>query len=214
MPPEINGSVTGTHINFFAAAWLSMSVLGSTGAHVNTSISIETEWPIDPLVSVAVDAESDLESFDLAIRIPSWVNTVAVRIAVNGSQRIFDAQPGSYAHLIYSPWPSGRTQVNFELPMTLQAHRYVGADQFTGLTRYAFTVGPILLAAIGPTGRWNTTLDCLHIRRVDPTQPTSWLLRVDPKALHYYIDGQDVIFKPYYAVNGNDTYATYPAFDM
>lgn len=64
-----------------------MSVLGSTGAHVNTSISIETEWPIDPLVSVAVDAESDLESFDLAIRIPSWVNTVAVRIAVNGDRK-------------------------------------------------------------------------------------------------------------------------------
>ena len=118
--------------------------------------------------------------------------------------------------------------------MALQAHRYVGADQFAGLSRYAYTVGPILLAAISParethtqtytqthtqtdtqteTAGWNSTLDCLHIRRVDPAQPNSWL-RSGPEALHYRVEGQGVIFKPYYAVNGNDTYTTYPAFDL
>ena len=43
--------------------------------------------------------------------------------------------------------------MGFELPMALKAHRYIGADQFPGLARFAFTVGPILLAATGP---WNT----------------------------------------------------------
>ena len=37
-----------------------------------------------------------------------------------------------------------------------------------GLTRHAYTVGPILLAATGP---WNDTLDCLHIPRVDGSKP-------------------------------------------
>jgi hypothetical protein len=97
--------------------------------------------------------------------------------------------------------------------MALQAHRYVGADQFAGLSRYAYTVGPILLAAIALAAGWNSTLDCLHIRRVDPAQPNSWL-RSGPEALHYRVEGQGVIFKPYYAVNGNDTYTTYPAFDL
>eukprot|EP01043_Picozoa_sp_COSAG02_P085773 COSAG02_NODE_23355_length_721_cov_1.135048_1_plen_138_part_10 len=138
--------MSGVHINFFAAAKLSVFVPGSTGAHVSTNISIETDWPISHPVSVVVATESALESFDLAIRIPSWVSTLAVSITVNGTRRRVAGQPGSYAHIVYHPWPSGQTKIAFELSMKLQSHRYNGADQFSGLSRYAFTVGPILLA--------------------------------------------------------------------
>ena len=125
------------------------------------------------------------------------------------------AEPGSYAHIRLSPWPAGATTVEFQLPMALKAHRYVGADQFAGRSRYAYTLGPILLAAVAvEPAAWNETIDCLHFPKLDPATPEDWLVPAAP--LHFTVAGMPrgaVEFKPYFAVNANDTYATTPAFD-
>ena len=64
-------------------------------------------------------------------RQPNWVSSLSVPITVNGSAAQ-PGQPGSYVHVVMTPWPKGATTIRFELPMAVQAHRYGGADQFPG----------------------------------------------------------------------------------
>eukprot|EP01047_Picozoa_sp_COSAG01_P031967 COSAG01_NODE_2292_length_7969_cov_3.362262_6_plen_403_part_00 len=212
--------VTAARINLFAASRLSITVPGAGGSHVNATVAVETAWPSTPAVTVTVITPAALRAFDLVIRIPGWVSVGSVALTVNGSTWKVAGQPGSYVHLAMSPWPAGETTVAFELPMKLKAHRYVGADQYSGFSRYAYTIGPILLAG---TGAWNASMDCLYLPKLDPANPEAWLVRVDATAaaaqqrqlLHYQVRGfPSVEFKPYFAVNANDTYATTPAFDL
>jgi hypothetical protein len=66
-------------------------------------------------------------------------------------------------------------------------------------------------------------MDCLYLPKLDPANPEAWLVQVDAAAgatqqrrlLRYQVRGfPGVEFKPYFAVNANDTYATTPAFDL
>ena len=213
LPPEVEGSVIAVRINLYAASQLSITVPGADGGHVNTTVSVDTAWPLAPHVGVTVHAASKLAAFDLVVRIPKWVSTPSVAITVNGTAWKVTGQPGSYVHISLSPWPAGATKVGFHVPMKLESHLYNGVDQFGGgMKRYAFTIGPILLAASG-NPQWNTTLDCLRIPKVDATQPEDWLIQ-GGEPLHFMVKGQPAVtFKPYYAVNADDKYATYPAFD-
>ena len=80
---------------------------------------------------MTVTSPTDIDTFDLGLRMPNWVSSPSVPITVNGSAAQ-PGQPGSYVHVVMTPWPKGATTIRFELPMAVQAHRYGGADQFPG----------------------------------------------------------------------------------
>ena len=82
-------------------------------------------------VEVTVTSPTDIDTFDLGLRMPNWVSSPSVPITINGSAAQ-PGQPGSYVHVVMTPWPKGATTIRFELPMAVQAHRYGGADQFPG----------------------------------------------------------------------------------
>ena len=114
-------------------------------------------------------------AFDLALRMPAWAGAGPIAIAVNGAPAT-PGMPGSYAH-ISQVWGSAAspTAVAFDLPRTLVAHRYTGITPTPGgLVRYAYTVGPVLLAATSST-RWNSTAKALIIPGVSGASPSSWM---------------------------------------
>jgi len=94
------------------------------------------------------------------------------------------------------------TAVAFELPRTLVAHAYTGLTPTPqGLTRFAYTVGPILLAATSAS-RWNSTAKALIIPSVSGASPDTWMTPAnDGNGLHYTVAGvSDVFFQPIWEI--------------
>ena len=52
LPPAVAGSVTAARINLFAASQLSVTVPATDGSHANTTVSVDTTWPLAPEVGV------------------------------------------------------------------------------------------------------------------------------------------------------------------
>jgi hypothetical protein len=176
--------------------------------HGLLNVSVDTLWPYDSAVTITVSAAAPSASaVDVALRIPSWVNSPVVSITLNGVANAYTGTPGSYLH-ISRVWGASDV-MTFQLPMALNAHAYTGLTQLPPYQRYAYTFGPVLLAATGP---YNTTLNSILIPGVaNPALPDAFFVPVAGNFLHWTVG--NVLFQPAWEVNAdNQLFSAYPAF--
>ena len=192
-------------VDIYAPSTISFSAGGSA-----VVVQVSTQWPYasDVLVTVAADPPLAL---DLALRMPSWVAAASVPVTVDDAPSA-PGSPGAYLHLART-WTS--SAVRFSLPMAARAHKYSGASQIAPFTRYAYTVGPILMAATSGA-RYNKTLQGLIVPGVDGAAPGAWMVpSADGAPLHFDVQGvDDVLFQPAWEVNDiGAVFSSYPCFD-
>ena len=192
-------------VDIYAPSTISFSAGGSA-----VVVQVSTQWPYasDVLVTVAADPPLAL---DLALRMPSWVAAASVPVTVDDAPSA-PGSPGAYLHLART-WTS--SAVRFSLPIAARAHKYSGASQIAPFTRYAYTVGPILLAATSGA-RDNKTLQGLIVPGVDGAAPGAWMVpSADGAPLHFDVQGvDDVLFQPAWEVNDiGAVFSSYPCFD-
>jgi hypothetical protein len=198
--PADAAAPAAVYVDLYAAADVTVSVPGA-----NVTVAVATHFPYGEGVSITVTA-SAAARLDLALRIPAWVAAASVAVLVGGARWPSDGAPGSYLH-VSREWAEGATAVEFALPMALAAHLYAGDTQAPPFARYAFTFGPVMLAAVGAL---DATLNAVAIADVDPTAPASWLV---PRGnLTFAVAGNAaVVFIPYGSIYG-ETFSVYPVF--
>ena len=198
------------------------------GSEVVVAVRSTVPYFTDPTTSVMVSFVSSSvlsAAFEIALRIPEWVATPTVAIALNGQGEFAVGTRGSYVSF-YREWRTGDA-LTFELPPALRATKYVGVNQVAGTTRWAYELGPVLLTGrpTKPTA-WDNATDCLLVRGVDGSDPASWLvrqphtanapLRYTPRAgKGHGGQGQGqaaaIEFVPYFDVGG-ERMTTYPCY--
>ena len=204
-----SNSARGLYVDIYAPSAINFSFGGS-----DVAVEVFTDFPYGTSVLVQV-ASSPPAAFELALRMPEWVDAASVPVTVDGAPAGAGA-PGAYLKL-QQTWgsPSAPTKVAFELPMRLRAHRYTGASQVAPYTRYAYTVGPILMAATS-AARFNVSLNALVVPTVDGAAPADWMVAAgDGNPMHFAVDGvDDVLFQPAFEVNDiGAIMSSYPAFE-
>lgn len=186
-----------------------------TGIAVN--LTLATTWPYGTGVVISLSAVAELPSqFSLQLRMPSWAAGSSIPVTVNGAPGPAGV-PGSYLY-IPGPFPAGAaTVVAFDLPMTITAHPYTGSTQMPPYHRYAYTYGPVLLAATGGVSDWNNSLNTLHIAGLNGSNPASWMAPAgDGNKLHFAVEGSPgVLFQPNWEIQDNyANFSVYPIFDV
>jgi DUF1680 family protein len=200
----------GVLVDLYAPSSFSFVSLG--GVAVN--VSLATGWPYSTGVSVSLVANASLPSqFELRLRMPAWVAAPSVPVTVNGASGPVGI-PGTYLTLP-GPFPAGATAVVYDLPMAFASHAYTGLTQMPPYKRYAYTYGPILLAATG--GTWDEALNTLHVPSVNGSMPASWMAPAeDGNGLHFVVEAAPgVLFQPNWEIQENyANFSAYPIFDM
>ena len=187
----------------------------STLAFFGGTLTVLTEFPYGSEVRIEVALNASL-SFDLALRMPSWVAAPAVPVTVGAAPWGAPGTPGRYLHVAQA-WPAGTTLVTFSLPMALAAHPYTGVTQLPPYARFGFTYGPTLLAATpsaAGAGAFNKTLRGMVIPGVDGAAPGSWMLpAADGNPLHWVVAGvPGVLFQPNWEVQ-QTLFSAFPCFE-
>lgn len=202
----LTAATPAVYVDLYAPATITTPVPGYAGAGVN--VTVVTTWPFGDAVTVLVTPLSGgTVSLDLALRMPVWT-TGNVAVTVNGAAWGTAGTPGSYLH-VARQW-TGVSTVAFSLPATFAVHPYTGFTQLPPFQRYAYTYGPLVLAAEGPAAVWNATVDCLVIAGVDPLQPAAWMRPVGPLQWNVTTSsGAEVTFLPYFAVQ-QEQFTAYP----
>ncbi len=130
----------GVYVNLFAGSDIRFEVDGRPyGIHMNT------KFPYTKEVSLHLSAPAG-GNMKVRLRIPSWT-TGPVEVCINGIVAAA-GKPGEYITL-EQEWQDG-DRIEFSLPMTFKAERYIGRDRVDGCERYAFSYGPLLMAVRGP----------------------------------------------------------------
>ena len=188
----------------------------------NVKITQITDMPYDSNVRIMVSCEKT-EKFKVMIRIPSWVDgDVEVKI---GTEK-YNGSPGTYL-CIERVWEAGSDNViDFNLMFKWNLTKYTGVDQADGYERFALEYGPVLMAAVSDRTPDDDEecYDKFHDRKtkinyldlfklkLNPESYESWLVK-DDKALHFKIKGyDDLMYMPYYKVEGGKYFACYPLF--
>jgi hypothetical protein len=199
-------SPKGVYVNIYAPASISFQFEDSF-----ITLDVFTDWPYDNDIRIDVSASPPL-TFEIAIRIPSWVSESSIPISINGSL-VNSGIPGSYLKLTQY-WTS-LSHVTFSLPMNIRSVLYTGVSQMLGLTRYSYLVGPVLLAAT-TVNRFNISSNALIVPTVSGSRPDLWAVTAgDGNSLHYLVDGvDDVLFQPAWEVNAIGAIMTsFPYFE-
>jgi hypothetical protein len=223
-------------VNIYEAATLSTTAAASTHelnsgtTSVPATVSIVTDWPFDSRVSVLAALEGEgtgaPATLPLSLRIPVWAQPTqsslngTVVVLVDGVA-VASGVPGTFVDLMLT-LPADGTAVNatFQLLAAPAAILYTGVTQMPPLSRYAYTFGPFLLAAVG---NWDWGLDCGVINGsavpgFDPKAPAVWLQPPDrtpqgalPAAgTDFSVSGvPGVLLRPYYAV-GDERFTAFP----
>ena len=179
----------------------------STIVHGALTVTVATAWPYGEDVAITVTSTAPGAVVDLALRMPAWVAAPAVAVALNGAPAAFSGAPGSYLHIARA-WGAADA-LTFTLPMALAAHPYTGVTQLPPHARFAYTWGPVLLAATGP---YDKTLGTLLITGVtDPAAPADFFVPVPGAPAHWSVAG-GVTFQPAWEVDSDTLFSAYPAF--
>jgi DUF1680 family protein len=125
-------AIDGPVINFYGK----LSSKSKTPAKQDLSVTIDTDYPVNELVKIAVELTKK-ETFSIRLRIPEWSKTTHIRI--NGKPYEGYTIPGTYA-LIHREWANND---RIELVFDLRA-RVVDAP--SGENDAAIMRGPIVLA--------------------------------------------------------------------
>ena len=201
VPADAATAPLALYVDLYAAAAVTLAG--------GVTVEVATRFPFDSTVAVTVTCgQAGGADLDLAIRIPAWAAAPGggVQVTVGGAAWPALGAPGSYLH-VSRRWAAGATAVAFALPMALQAHLYTGDTQRPPFSRYGFTFGPILLAAVGA---FNASVDAVALPGVDPTAPQDWLIAQGN--LTFGVAGvAGVTFVPYGAIYG-ETFSVYPVF--
>lgn len=212
----------GTRLYGSLNEYLYSTVAGGAGIYVDIyapssivhgalNVTVATQWPYGDAVTITVSSSTPgATAIDLALRMPSWVMAPAVPVALNSASGAYSGIPGSYLH-ISRAWGSADV-LSFTLPMSLAAHRYTGVTQLPPYSRWAYTYGPVLLAATGP---WDKTLDALLISGVaDPSTPAAFFTPTAGAPLHWTIGSgsSQVLVQPAWEIEDNELFSAYPAF--
>ena len=199
VPADAAAAPPALYVDLYAASAVALAG--------GVTVEVATRFPFDSAVAITVTCAAGAADLDLAIRIPAWTAAPGgVQVTVGGAAWPALGAPGSYLH-VSRQWAAGATAVAFALPMALQAHLYTGDTQRPPYARYAFTFGPILLAAVGA---FNASVDAVALAGVDPTAPEGWL--VAQGNLSFSVAGNAAVsFVPYGAIYG-ETFSVYPVF--
>lgn len=178
------------------------------GANVPVKFTMATDFPNSGQVEMRLDWEDasvKTVKMNVRVRMPSWLLTaLAVKL---GGKVIGTGTPGSYLHLDRT-W-SRRDVLTLTLPTVYHFSNYIGLDQIAGREgkRYAVSVGPVVLACVGPINADDTT-----VLPVAPSHPTKWLIPTETP-LHFNIAGvSNFVFKPLWSVDVGEKFAVYPIF--
>jgi hypothetical protein len=138
-------------------------------------VDVETEYPFDSTIEVAVRAEQPVR-FPLRLRVPGWAAGARLRLP-DGEERT--VEPGTFA-LVDREWRA-ETRLALDLPMAIRAERRF--NDAVSLSR-----GPLLLALrigeawrqIGgelPAADWEVlpTTEWAYALDLDPADPASGL---------------------------------------
>jgi DUF1680 family protein len=129
-------------------------------AQTRCMLTQETQYPWSSETAMTLSLQRP-ETFGIALRIPAWAGA-KTRISINGQPADVEPQPGSFAMLRRS-WRNGdRIEVEFDMPMRLEAVD----DQNPDLV--ALLHGPVALFAIRDTSYESalTRADLLKARAV------------------------------------------------
>lgn len=201
-------SVNAVLVDIYAPSSFVTTVAGTA-----VNLTVSTEFPYGSDVSILVSAPT-ATPFDLRLRMPSWVDAAAVSVTLNGQPVANEGEPGTYLSLSRT-WGSS-DQVSFSLPMGLVAHLYTGVTQIAPFTRYAYTFGPVLLAATGTPAMWDASINSLRIPGVNGSNPAAWLEPAnDGNALHFTVAAlPGLLFQPNWEIQTlQANFSAYPCFD-
>lgn len=199
-------SPAGVYVDVYAPSTITLPFGGAL-----LNVTTVTEFPYgNGDVQVLVSASAAV-TMDVALRMPTWVSSASIDIEVSTGGSV-SGVPGTYTH-ISQKWNAGITTLSFNLPRVLTPHLYTGVTQIANHTRYAFTYGPILLAA---TGAWDSDLNVLPLSGVNPSQPDTWLIPAGGNnTLHFNVSigsGSGVVtFLPHFEIQ-YEQFSAYPAF--
>lgn len=164
-------------------------------------LAMETNFPFAPAVACVLTTPQPLR-LSLFVRIPSWA-TGEMPVSVNG-EVIARGRAGTYL-AIDRQWSSG-DKIEFTLPVGWRAIRYTGADQIPGRTRYSFTWGPVLYAAVGPD-------KAVLPPGFDPAKVSESFQPVPGAPLHYTLRGlSGITFMPYWQVS-TESFTCFPCVE-
>jgi DUF1680 family protein len=177
----------GLYVNLFEPSTIQWT---QNGARIR--LKMLTRFPFDPQVRLELSTPRTL-NLRLRVRVPSWA-TRAMEVSVNDKPAV-KGRPGSYVTLDRN-WADG-DRVSFTLPAALGVVRYAGVDQIPEYERYAFTYGPILLAAVGAPE--------IRLRNITAAHPEDLVKLLKPKSgqpLHYAVEHNPGIeVMPYWQVD-------------
>ena len=204
-------------VDLYEAATATFVRAAPVGA--TTTVTVATGWPFATRADILVTA-SAAAPLTLNVRVPAWAapspGSANVSILIDGVPRASGA-PGSYVVLALSAGPGRAVNVSLELAMAPAALPYTGVTQKPGHSRFAYTFGPFLLAAVGP---WDAGLDCVVVAGVNASRPEDWLeppAGTPPGALPaagFAVRGlPSVTFESYYAIGAGTRFTVYPIVD-
>lgn len=174
-----SGAPAHVFVNLYEPATLTTQATDGTPV----TVTVSTNWPFDTRVDVLVSSDStggprSGTLLTVALRMPAWAQPASgIPILVDGTAQSTGA-PGSYA-LIDLSLPASGSAVNVSFPLVAApvAIPYTGVTQIAPWSRYAYTFGPFVLAAVGG---WDTALNCgvingSTVSGFDPLKPEVWL---------------------------------------
>ena len=210
-------------MNMFASANITWRLRDGT----TVVLSMNTDFPFQDHVSIRMQLQkphrenTNIVNFALHIRIPSWLAADTLSILLNG-QPIIKGDRGSYLTL-RRDWSEG-DEVSFDLNRKVVAHLYTGASQVPGYSRYGYTYGPLLLAAMAGNGTGDAgwlhtpgvgpTSNGLNIRLdVDGARPQQWLEAIVGEGSHFRVRNSTVSLVPYMLIQ-DQHFTVYPIFPL
>jgi hypothetical protein len=189
-------SPRGVYIDIYAPSSISFDYQGSS-----VTIDLNTDWPYGNDVQLEVSATPPI-SFEIAIRIPSWVAASSVPTSINGSPSSYSGIPGTYLKLTHV-WGNPVSRITYSLPMEVRAVLYTGMSQLPDLTRYSYLLGPVLLAATS-VNRFNVSMNALIVPGVvSGSRPDLWIADAgDGNSAHFIVNSvDDLLFQPAWEIN-------------
>ncbi len=100
--------------------------------------------------------------------------------------------PGSFLH-VFRAWETG-DYIRYSSPYGFSVTKYVGLSTIQPFERYAYEIGPVLLAAVGT---WDPEAQSVVLLGLDPMSPDTWMEAVEGASLHFRVKGRDdVVFMP------------------
>lgn len=189
----------GIAIDLYSAADIAYKAHGKA-----MKLSLETDFPYSPQVSITLTHVEAAETSRISLRIPQWAER-GVKISVNG-KKIGTGRAGTY-FTISRRWQAG-DKITFTLPATMRLDKYTGVEPGFESGHYCLRYGPVMMASVSTaTGDSASQVSAIN------ASARSLIGKLKPIAgrpLHFMVDGTPgVEVMPYFEV-GDEAFSCYP----